>query len=170
VITRESDGQWRTTMSPLDQTLGEAARSAREFLERLRGTPMRRGGVARARRQRLVEISEILAAHDVPELLARRVALQAVFKCDDGDLANSLMWVAVGCVLRVEVRHLRVRFGLRDRQIAALVPKLSPDRTEVLFEELAAVDWRIARDILNAAINAADPIQTGRRYLAELLK
>ena len=45
------------------------------------------------------------------------------------------------------------------------LPKLSAKQIEDFFAELKASDASIARTILNAALDAADPLTTGRRYL-----
>jgi hypothetical protein len=47
------------------------------------------------------------------------------------------------------------------------LPKLSAEQIEEFFAELKTSDASIARTILNSALDAADPVTTGRRYLAE---
>ena len=54
-----------------------------------------------------------------------------------------------------------------ERQIIVALPKLSADEIERLLHELQAADPQIARAILNAALDAADPVSAARRYLAE---
>jgi hypothetical protein len=52
-------------------------------------------------------------------------------------------------------------------RIVAALPKLSADQVVAYLDELTSADPRIARTILHAAINASDPLSSGRRYLAE---
>jgi hypothetical protein len=54
-----------------------------------------------------------------------------------------------------------------ERQVVVALPKLSAKQIEDFFAELKASDASIARTILNAALNAADPLTTGRRYVVE---
>ena len=77
------------------------------------------------------------------------------------------MWIAVGAILREEIVQLKGRAGLSDRQIATVLPKLSAHQVDVFLEELGKADRTIARTILNAALEAADPLAAGRRFLAE---
>ena len=53
---------------------------------------------------------------------------------------------------------MRNRIGLVDRQIITVLPKLSAGQVERFLEELREADTQIARTILNAAIDAADPL------------
>ena len=99
--------------------------------------------------------------------LAQRVARQLVFKFDVAELGGPATWNAIGAVLRREAEQLTTRLGLVDRQIIVTLPKLAPDEVERLLEDLRAADPRIARTILNSALDAADPRAAGRRYLAE---
>ena len=46
-------------------------------------------------------------------------------------------------------------------------PKLSARDAGTFLDELRAADRRIARTIFNAALQAAEPLETGRRYLSE---
>ena len=73
----------------------------------------------------------------------------------------------MGELLRKDFDQLRTRLGLEDRQIVRVLPKLSARQVESFFKELVTKDRRIARTILNAAFDAADPISTGRRFLDE---
>jgi hypothetical protein len=82
------------------------------------------------------------------------------------DIAAAILG-AIGQILSREVARLKVRVGLADRQIAEVLPKLSASGVEEFLEELRSTDRRIARTILNAALQAARPLATGRRYLAE---
>lgn len=99
--------------------------------------------------------------------LAQRVAHQLVFKFDAAELGGPATWNAIGRVLRLEAEQLTDRLGLVDRQIVLTLPKLAPDDVERFFEELRAADPRVARTILNSALNAADPRSAGRRDLRE---
>jgi hypothetical protein len=65
------------------------------------------------------------------------------------------------------MEQLRERVGLAERQIVAVLPKMSAQQVEALFDELQRADRRIARTILNAALPAADPREAGRRFLAQ---
>jgi hypothetical protein len=73
----------------------------------------------------------------------------------------------IGQVLRGEIAALQNRLGLVERQVVVALPKLSAKQIEDFFAELKASDASIARTILNAALDAADPLTTGRRYLVE---
>ena len=72
-----------------------------------------------------------------------------------------------GRILRDEATLVATRVGLSDKQIAIALPKLSAQQILDLHCELMTADRTIARTILNASLTAADPIETGRRYLAE---
>jgi hypothetical protein len=113
------------------------------------------------------KIAASIEAQDVPARLAWRIAFQLRMKCDVAELREQAVWSAVGQVLNTEIRRLRAGIGLVERQIIVALPKLSPERIEDLLEELRAADPRIARTILNAALNAAEPVSMSRRYLAE---
>jgi hypothetical protein len=54
-----------------------------------------------------------------------------------------------------------------ERQLVVALPKLSAKQIEDFYAELKTTDASIARTILNAALDAADPLTTGRRYLVE---
>jgi hypothetical protein len=73
----------------------------------------------------------------------------------------------IGQLLRDEIDRLQNSLGLVERQVVVALPKLSAKQIEDFFAELKASDASIARTILNAALDAADPVTTGRRYLAE---
>ena len=141
---------------------------AAALLENLRRTPMLTGG-------RLTENRRILRAHiersiedrGVPARLAERIARQLVFKFDSAALGDRSTWRAIGELLRHEVERLQAQLGLVERQIVVALPKLSANQIEDLLEELQAIDSTIARTVLNAALDAADPLTTARRYLAE---
>ena len=145
-----------------------AVRTAITLLEKLRRTPMSRGSrMTEQTCQLREEIAAAIEAEDIPTRLARRISLQLVLKCDLAELRDRAVWSALGQVLQAEVRRLRDDLGLVDRQIIVALPKLSPERIERLFEELQAADPRIARTILNAALDAAHPRAMSQRYLAE---
>lgn len=143
-------------------------RTARALLAKVRQTPMSRGSRLTAQRRLLQEeIAASIESQEVPARLAWRIAFQLILKCDFTELRERAVWLAIGQLLKAEIRRLRAGLGLVDRQIVVVLPKLSPDRIEDLFEELRAADPRIARTIMNAALDAAEPISMSRRYLAE---
>ena len=145
-----------------------ALRTAITLLEKLRRTPMSRGSrMTEQTCQLREEIAVAIEAKDVPTRLARRISLQLVLKCDLAELRDRNVWSALGQVLESEIQRLRTGLGLVDRQIIVALPKLSPDRIEELFEELQTADPRIARTILNTALDAAHPRAMSLRYLAE---
>lgn len=128
---------------------------------------LRGGKSARARRQLRDKIAAAIAAEGVLARLARRIAFQLVVKFDVTDLEDAAVWHAIGARLRDETDQLRTHLGLVDRQIVVALPKLSADQIEAFLQELEDADPNIARTILNAALDAAQPLSTGRRYLAE---
>jgi len=140
---------------------------AERLLEGLRRTPMRRGAISRAQGRLKQEMAAAIAGQGVAAALADRIALQLVFKFDASELGDGPLWSAIGRVLQEEVTWLRECAGLAERQIAELLPKLSARDAEMFLDELRAADRRIARTIFNAALQSADPLATGRRYLAE---
>ncbi len=140
---------------------------AKALLHALRDTPMRRGSVSDRGHLFRSKISDAIAARGVPTLLARRIAFQLVFKVDIAGLGDRATWDAVGQQLQREIDRLKSGARLVDRQIVVALPKLSADQIERLLHELQAADPRIARTILNAALDAADPVSAARRYLAE---
>ena len=140
---------------------------ARALLQQMRETPMRRGALSKPARQLRADLARALAAGGVPDLLAQRVAFQLVIKIDREQLRDATVWRAVAVVLLDEMAVLTDRVGLAARQITTVLPKLSADQLERFLDELTRADRRIARTVLDAAIDAADPVVTGRRYLAE---
>jgi len=142
-------------------------RKAAAFLESLRSTAMRRGAITRGQRQLKTKIARVLEKQGITAGLSDRMALQLVFKHSPGQLHDRAVWQAIGRQLKREVARLETSVGLAGRQIVEVLPKLSPSQVEGFLEELRTTDRRIARTILNAAIEAADPLSTGRRYLAE---
>jgi len=146
----------------------DSSRRAKALLDALRKTPMSRGSRLSTSKAGLQDqITGTIDTHDLPPRLAKRVAFQLLLKFDPSDLGDSAVWHAIGQRLHQEVRRLRADIGLVDRQIVVALPKLSPDRIERLLEELQATDPRIARTILNAALDAAKPQAAARRYLDE---
>ena len=146
--------------------MGADAR-ARDLLARIRQTPMRRGALSKPARRRHADVSRALAANGLPDELARRIAFQLVLKIDLDELADADALAAVAGILCGEIAVLTHRLGLAERQIVAVLPKLSPAQIEELLDELTRRDRKIARTVLDAALYAADPIDTARRYLAE---
>jgi hypothetical protein len=128
---------------------------------------MRRGAISKGRIRLKHHISTAIQGQGIPGTLAQRIAFQLVFKFTDGELNDREVWMALGQLLRQEVSRLRHHAGLADRQIIAVLPKLSARQVEDFIEELRATDPTIARTILNAALEAAEPLTAGRRYLAE---
>jgi hypothetical protein len=128
---------------------------------------MRRGALTARQRRRRADIGVALQARGVPTALADRMAFQFVAKFRDDELGDHAVWSAVGTILHCETARLRHYLGLAERQIARVLPKLSARQVEDFLDELYASDRRIARTIFDAAIDAATPIATGRRYLTE---
>jgi len=140
---------------------------ARAVLQQMRKTPMRRGALAKFARQLRADLARTLADGGVADPLAQRIAFQLVSKIDLDELRDKDVWRALAVLLREEITVLTDRVGLAPRQIVTVLPKLSAARIEGFLDELTRADRRIARTVLDAAIDAADPLATGRRYLAE---
>ena len=140
---------------------------AQRLLEHVRETPMRRGALSKERRALKTRIAATLSCGGVPAVLAERMAFQLAFKCGLSDVRDETVWPAIAAALRQEIVRLRTRLGLANHQIEVVLPKLSAAQIEEFFDELTHADRRIARTVLDAAIDAADPIGTGRRYMAE---
>jgi hypothetical protein len=140
---------------------------ARTLLRRMRETPMRRGALAKRARLLRADIARALGQGGVPDLLARRIAFQLVIKINPDELQDRSGWRAMAHELRDEMAVLMDRVGLAERQIVVVLPKLSAVQLEQFLNELMRADRKIARTVLDAAIDAADPVATGRRYLAE---
>jgi hypothetical protein len=128
---------------------------------------MRRGALPRLRSHLRDEISKAIEGQGVPRALARRFAFQIAVKCESGEWGDRAVWIAIGASLREEIAQLKDRDGLSDRQIATVLPKLSAPQVKAFLDELGKADRTIARTILNAALEAADPLATGRRFLSE---
>ena len=147
--------------------MDSAAQKAGALLDQLRRTAMRRGAISEQQKVLKAEIAGAIEAQGNPAALAHRIAFQLVFKCDVAELGDHAVWDAIGRLLRREMSRLKTRLGLADRQIVEVLPKLSASQVEDFLEELRTTDRRIARTILNAALEAAEPLSAGRRYLVE---
>jgi len=128
---------------------------------------MKRGALSKRARRVRTDMARSLAVGGVPEALAQRVAFQLVVKTDLDELRDERTWQELGVIVCGEIDVLKERVGLAERQIVTVLPKLSAHQIEEFLEELTRADRRIARTVLDAAIDAADPVVTGRRYLAE---
>jgi len=137
------------------------------LLERMRETPMRRGALSPQAALLRRAVAGAIASEDAPAKLAQRVAFQLVSKFHRRDLYDEPEWRAIGRHLAREMALLRDRVGMRDTPMIAVLPKLSAEQIVDFLEELTAADRRIARTILHAALKTAEPLETGRRYLAE---
>jgi hypothetical protein len=146
---------------------GTVEQRARWLLEQMRETPMRRGALPRAAAQLRRDLCRTISAQGVPLDLAERVAFQFALKFPRHHLFNEAEWRAIGQLLRREVEYLKTEIGMSDQRIIAALPKLSAVQIGEFLEELNRTDHRIARTILHAAVNTAEPIVIGRRYLAE---
>lgn len=145
-----------------------AKAKAATLLENLRRTPMSMGGrLSENRRIIRANIERTIEDRGVPARLAERIARQLVVKFDTVALGDRSTWRALGELLGHEAERLQTHLGLVERQIVVALPKLSAIQIERLLEELQANDATIARTVLNAALDAADPITAARRYLAE---
>jgi len=82
------------------------------------------------------------------------------------DLGSVSTWT-VSASRFEEVDRLENNLGLVERQLVVALPKLSAKQIEPFLADLKARDASIARTILDAALDAADPLTTGRRYLVE---
>jgi len=112
-------------------------------------------------------IQTTLEEHGVLPRLAKRIAFQLILKFDNHELGDRATWRALADQLRREAEYLAINVGLVERQIIVALPKLSADQIERFLEELKADDSKIARTVLNAALDAANPRVTGTRYMAE---
>jgi len=129
---------------------------------------MVRGGRSTPQKRRLrARISSTIEAQGVLVRLAKRIALQFVWKFDAHEIGDEAVWRAVGQLLVRETERLKAGVGLVDRQIIVALPKLSAQQVEDFLEELSASEPAIARTILNVALDAAEPVPAGRRYLSE---
>lgn len=145
-----------------------AVAKAATLLENVRRTPMVRGGRENERRRILRgNIETTLEERSVLPRLAKRIALQLIFKFEERQLGDRATWCALGDQLRREAKYLMANVGLVDRQIIVALPKLSAAHIEGLLEELTAESPTIARTVLNVALDAADPRAAAKRYMAE---
>ena len=74
-------------------------------------------------------------------------------------------WAEIGVLLRRDSHRLQRELGLVERQIVVALPKLSARQIEALLAQLRAEDSTIARTVLNVALDAAEPVTAGRRYM-----
>src|SRR5207247_9263440 len=111
---------------------------------------------------RIVHVME--SAGFLPRL-SERLALQFVYKFEATDLGDETTWRAIGQIVREETEYVRTRVGLSDKQIIKLLPKISAQGVERLFKELMAANPQVARTMINATVDAADPIIAARKYL-----
>lgn len=125
------------------------------------------GRLAEHRRMLQAKIERAVEDRGVPPRLAARIARQLVLKFDSAALGDRSTWRALGDLLRGEVERLQAQLGLVERQIVVALPKLSAQQVEDLHAELQADDPQIARTVLNVALDAADPRDAARRYLAQ---
>jgi predicted nucleic acid-binding protein len=146
---------------------GTVEQRATWLLEQMRETPMRRGALRRDACQLRRDLSRAISAQGIPVELAERISLQFALKFHRRDLFDEAEWRAIGKVLRREIDDLKRKIGMSDQRIIAALPKLSASQIAEFLEELNKTDHRIARTILHAAVNTAEPIVIGRRYLAE---
>jgi hypothetical protein len=138
---------------------------ASALLATMRATPMRRGEVARSHEPLQRQVAQVLEHAGLPASVAWRVARQLVFKCDLTQLDDAATCAAMGRRLVEDLRRLQTQHGLSARQAAEILAKLSPEDVDAFVTELQVADRTIARTIFNAAVEAANPRATGRRYL-----
>ena len=150
--------------------MDSARRKATAVLERLRRTPMHRGALPRLRAHVKDEIAKEIEAQGIATALARRFAFQMAVKLGPEEWGDRAVWIATGQLLCEEVVRLSDHVGLSDRQIDTALPKLSAKQVEQFVRELGKADRTIVRTILNAAIDAADPLTAGRRFLQDRAK
>ena len=154
----------RKERSAVPAPLFNRSSQAATLLENLRRSPMTRGNKLDERKRILrAHIASTIESEGVPERLAARVALQLVVRFDERDLGNPRTWSAIGMTLKRETNRLRNDLGLVERQVVVALPKLSAKQIEDFLEELKTSDESVARTILNAALDAADPLTTGRQ-------
>jgi hypothetical protein len=140
---------------------------AATLLENLRRTPMLRGRLDERKRMLRGLIETTLTEKGVLPRLAMRMSLQLVLKFAARELGDQTTWRAVGGQLHRETEYLKETVGLVERQIVVGLPKLSAAQIEGFLEELNSRDPVIARTVLNVALDAAEPLSAGRRYIAE---
>src|ERR1051326_1073326 len=138
---------------------------ARTLLENMRRTPLQRGGLPEHKQLLKNRIVNVMESAGVLRRLSERLALQFVYKFEGTDLGDETTWRAIGQIMREETEEVRKRVGLSDKQIIKLLPKVSAQRIERLFEDLMAANPQVARTMMNAAVDAADPITAARKYL-----
>jgi hypothetical protein len=143
----------------------DAQRHAAALLEALRQSPLLRGGMSGPKRLLQRDVARAIEEGGALPRLAQRVGFQLVRKVDAAHLGNRATWCAVGERLQDEAERLQRRVGLTERQIIIALPKLSPEQVAHVLAELRAVDTTIARTVLHAALDAAEPLAAARRYV-----
>lgn len=138
---------------------------ARNLLDLVREDPMRRPKPVDAMEPIRDRIEATLGNGGVLVRLARSVANQLANKVDVKSLGSERTWRAIGQQLVHETERLRSSLRFVDRQIAVVLPKMSPTGVEALHAWLEAQEPSIARTILNAAISASLPQAMAERYL-----
>jgi hypothetical protein len=129
---------------------------------------MGRGGTLPPEKQHLSDqIAEAIERQGVVPALAARIARQLVIECDEPHLRRPSTWSALGTLLQRDVERLREQVGLVERQVIVALPKLSAAQIEDLLATLRSQDPRIARTVLNTALDAADPVAAAHRYLKQ---
>jgi hypothetical protein len=122
-----------------------ATAKAKTLLMHLRRTPMARGGRLNERKRTTCRlIANALEARGVLPRLAARIALQLVMKCDQTDLGTPSTWRAIADQIRGDAERL-ADLGLVERQIIAVLPKLSATQIAALLKQLRAQDPTVAR-------------------------
>jgi len=148
------------------------ARHARALLAAVRETPMLRSNPKEAVEPTWDAITAALELEGVLPRLARRLAMQLVLKVDVTALGGRETWRALGAQLVLETERLRSSLGLVDRQIIVALPKLAPAEILMLLESLTRREPRVARTILNAALDVSEAaeryLETYRRVVASL--
>jgi hypothetical protein len=149
------------------KTPGTVEDRAAWLLWRMRQSPMRRGSMSKSAHQLRRGLFGVMIRQGVPAALARRMSFQFAIKFDRADLHDEPAWSEIARIVRGEVERLRHEVRMSEQRIVAALPKLSAEQIVEFFHELSQADRRIARTILHAALNTAEPLTVGRRYLAE---
>jgi hypothetical protein len=139
------------------------------LIENLRRSPLSRGRIPERKEGLFGPVFRAIEAEGVPTKLAFRVAYQLLRKFELRDLGGVATWRGIGKLLRSEVDRLVSHLGFTERQTVVL-GKLSALQVEALYQELRAMDRKVARTILNAAIGAADPMAAARACAAEFFR
>ncbi len=161
---RMDDAQQHSGGDTLPSPAPREVMKATTLLENLRQTAMVRGGLREHQRKLRGTILTAIEGQGVPRRLAARIAFQLVLKFPATELGQWGVWQALGQIVKDETGQLKTRLGLTDRQIITALPKLSAECVEKLFEEMRELDAKFGRTIAQAALDGADPLETGRRY------